>query len=323
MSSTWSISSSTSDDDIISDNDDKEDHSLLLIIMFGTHFCFFLFTYFWLYPTDGPPKNAIMHRLGTDIKKSRLTGEPVYPSTRLSIREISYISRRIPCLERNFQLSEDDQKTLTVVSEGEVNYLRQPSDLSTDMTMNYGSLIVKRGVPLPPEVKKETKEQIENLDEAAVVEDLLHLRRPEKQKNKKKKTKERMDALDQLTRGESAERIPLFSRIIPDRLGQSRKIQKTASSAILRPERTQDPQPTLEEDKTQERVIKKKAPTSRPTQKPSIQNVDVKKKKSGTLKEGRQLTLREELSLARTMEETTNRNNKTVALSSREPPPTV
>ncbi|EGT56667.1 hypothetical protein CAEBREN_11428 [Caenorhabditis brenneri] len=295
--------SSEDDEDV----DYKEDHSLLLIIMFGTHFCFFLFTYFWLYPTDEPPKNAVMHRLATDIKISQRTGEPIRPSTRLFPHEISQLTRRSQCPERRYNLSEEDQKTLNLVQDGEINYLRSPTDLLNDLTMKYGSLIVQRGVPevevAEKNIKKENKEQ-ENFDEDAAVEDLQRLKRqkePEKLK-KKKKTKERMDALDQLTRGQSAEKLTLFSRIIPDRHAQSRKVQKTVSSTMNRnPERTLEVQATMEDDKTQQRVIKKPS-TMRPHQRPSMMDVNVKKKKSLTQKDGK--TRREDPSLARTMEET-------------------
>ncbi|EFP04238.1 hypothetical protein CRE_26694 [Caenorhabditis remanei] len=275
MSRAWSTSE---EEEVVDEN--KEDYSLLLFYMIGTHFCFFLITYFWLYPTAEPPKNAIMHKLTSDPKKSRLTGEPVRPATRLSIREISFLSRRQMCQERKYQLTEEDQKTLMMARDGEVNYLREAVQMHTDKTMNYGCLIVERGVPIPTDtdLKQDIMEPIED-DDAAPIEDLARLKRhkePEKPKTKRKKTKERMEALDQLTRGVSAEKLSLFKQnTTPD---QSRKLQRTISS-MLRPERTQDGAATIEDDKTQQRVIVKK-PSSKPTQRPST--LEVNKKKSNT-----------------------------------------
>lgn len=308
MSTTWS---KDNDHEYYYQEKEENEHSITLVCAFALNILIFLLLYFWLYPIDEPPRNTIMHKLGTNPKHSRITGRPTHPTIRLTNRELRHLSCHETCLERQHHLSEDDQKTLTVVSDGELNYLRQASDLPTDATMNYGSLIVKRGGTVSTEVKKETKEQMENFDEGGL-EDLYQLRRhkePEKQqKNKKRKTKERQDNLDQLTRGVSAE--PLMARIV-DRHVQSRKVQKTVS-AILRPERTQQTLDTTD-DKTQERVLKKKPSSKPPTQKPSAHDINVKKKKSGTMKEKKQLTLREELSLARTIEETTRKQPSTIS----------
>ncbi|CAA90764.1 uncharacterized protein CELE_R10E4.3 [Caenorhabditis elegans] len=285
------------------DGSEEDEHfkSILLIIMFGAQFVCFLIAWFWFYPRDEPPNNQIMHKLEKDTAKSRIAGGTVRPISRLTSREIRFLAHHDTCHERGFELTEDDKKLLKLAKEGEINHLKHVSKLFDDLTMNCGSIIVKRGASIETNFNNETMEQFDN-DETAGIEYLVPLKRSkeEKEKKKKRKTKERMDALDELTRVTSNDRIPLLSRIVHHNQ-PSRKTLKPATSTIR--ERTLETQSTMEDDKTQLKVIRK--PSSRPHKKPSTMESAVKKKKSAaTLKTVRKTT-RDELSLATTLEETT------------------
>ncbi|CAI2349051.1 unnamed protein product [Caenorhabditis sp. 36 PRJEB53466] len=156
------------------------------------------------------------------------------------------------CRARSYMLTDEDQKTLMVASEGEMIHLKHQSALYQDPVLNYGSLIVQR-TDVDVDFANSTRELIDEPNNP--VESLAPLKRnKDLEREKKRKMKERKEAVNQLARPtESAERQNIFARIIPERLTTaSRKIQKRTPT--LR-ERTMDVATTVEDDKTGQRPL--------------------------------------------------------------------
>lgn len=78
----------------------------------------------------------------------------------LVFREVGFLDRHDTCHEREYQLTEDDQKLIKLVKEGETNNLKQGSKLFDDLTMSCGSLIVKRGATIETNFNNETMDQV-------------------------------------------------------------------------------------------------------------------------------------------------------------------
>uniref|UniRef100_A0A8R1HTR0 Uncharacterized protein n=1 Tax=Caenorhabditis japonica TaxID=281687 RepID=A0A8R1HTR0_CAEJA len=126
--------------------------------------------------------------------RSRLTGETIWPATFLSVPDIARISKHAPYQTRGYVLTEEEQKTLSVVKDGDANILRQASKLLEDFKLNYGSLMGNR-VPNEEDLTRSGKDMVEPAN-YAVVETLAPLKRPKAlEKEKKRKNKERMDGI--------------------------------------------------------------------------------------------------------------------------------